>query len=146
MTKPTDKETVPESKVPCASSTSVPSAKAEGAQRAIIPKEDVADRLPIEGTAGSAPANGKTNKVASNLASKASGDQAITATAATTYTKLPARLPAPPRPVTSSTTFVNASKPTYPPVHAMLLDNVSVFAILWDERLIYRRIDSDYGT
>jgi hypothetical protein len=40
---------------------------------------------------------------------------------------------------------VNASKPTYPPVQALLIDSVSVFAISWNETLIYRRIESDYG-
>jgi hypothetical protein len=63
----------------------------------------------------------------------------------TTYAKLPARLPAPPRPAASTPTFVNASKPTYPPVQALLIDSVSVFAISWNETLIYRRIESDYG-
>lgn len=41
--------------------------------------------------------------------------------------------------------YVETVKPIWPPVHALVIDRISVFSILWRNKCIYRRIDSDYS-
>jgi hypothetical protein len=71
--------------------------------------------------------------------------------------KFPTKLPAPPRPAAHAAAspasvtshgkiYVATTQPIWPPVHAIVIDRISLFSVLWRGKPIYRRIDSDYGT
>ena len=145
LTKSNEPEILQVTVEPSVSDTSISTSEVEERQPSTTTDQNAMGNISKLENSGS-PRNNKARPTTPVPGAKPGSAQLSTAPGgATLFSKLPARLPAPPRPVASSSTFVNATKPSNPPVHAMLLDNVSVFAILWGERLICRRIDSDYG-
>lgn len=72
-------------------------------------------------------------------------------------TRLPSKLPAPPRPTASYTKppghfsrvipdkiELSSTKTLNPPISAVIIDGISMFSVTWKSQAIYRRIDSDY--